>query len=43
MIYECKILKIRPVVNINSLRNGFYKKIYILRDSCTKSDKLIKI
>ena len=43
MIYECKILKIRPVVNINSLRKGFYKEIYILQDSCHKSDKIIII
>ena len=40
-IYVCKMLKIRPVLNMNSLRNDFNKEISILRDSCHKN--LIKL
>lgn len=32
-IYVCKLQKIRPVLNINEMRNQFYKEIDLLRNS----------
>ncbi|OMJ72115.1 hypothetical protein SteCoe_29523 [Stentor coeruleus] len=32
-IYVCKLQKIRPVLNINEMRNQFYKEINLLRNS----------
>ena len=40
-IYICKLLKIRPVSNINLLRNNFYKEIDLLQDS--SHEHLIKL
>ena len=39
--YVCKMLKTRPVLNMNALRNDFYKEISILRNACHKN--LVKL